>query len=418
MPAVTASNSRGRHPTHLAGCIKWLPPKDELSSVPKGFDEGGLNHPVVVLSPKSQNGKVTILIMTSFGGIDLKTKHASSHKKRIEYLPVKPCDPHPDNGILLKLSNHPSGMPRKTYVHTTDSRLVRLDMLRVFKPQGVELSLSPESYRQLADYAKFNAPAPRPQTVSVFVPVTVPVSVPIPAAAAAIAPPRTPTRAATWAAAASSQRTTPPPPSSVRRGSEAAVPRADKAATLESSRLGVRTPPATPPPPPQRRQQQLSPEDFDRYRQRMAAVLAMRAELEAERQPLLRPATTTTTTPTTTAHRGYGYGYEPDTARYVSSTRTEAAATAAAAADDDEEPSSSSGCSRFARFLWVALRLAVGVLACYGVYRGYAWATAAIAEAGRRATAFAAEGGIQGLMGRRIAAAVVGKRLLWGEGGA
>ncbi|KAI1633525.1 hypothetical protein F4809DRAFT_583012 [Biscogniauxia mediterranea] len=404
MPAVTASNSRGRHPTHLAGCIKWLPPKDELSSVPKGFDEGGLNHPVVVLSPKSQNGKVTILIMTSFGGVDLKTKHASSHKKRIEYLPVKPCDPHPDNGILLELRNHPSGMPRKTYVHTTDSRLIRLDMLRVFKPQGVELSLSPESYRQLADYAKFDAPAPRPQTISVPAPVP-----------AATAPPRTPTRAATWAPAASSQRTTPPPPSFVRRGSEAAVPRADKVATRES-RLGVRTPPATPTPPPQR--QQLSPEDFDRYRQRMAAVVAKRAELEAERQPLLRPATTTTTTTPTTAHRGYGYGYgytyEPDTARFVSSTRTEAAATTG---DDEEPSSSSSGCSRFARFLWVALRVAVGVLACYGVYRGYAWAAAAIAEAGQRATTFAAEGGIQGLVGhgggRRITA-VVGKRLLGG----
>ncbi|KAI0602039.1 hypothetical protein F4775DRAFT_297015 [Biscogniauxia sp. FL1348] len=365
MPAVTVSKSRGRHhepastPTHLAGSIKWLPTKDALSSVPEGFDEGGFDHPVVILSPKSQGGKVIILIMTSFGGVELKTKHASNRKKRIEYLPIEPCDPHPDNGILLKLRSHSPGMWKKTYVHTTDLRTIRLDLLRACERQGVELSLSPESYRQLADYAKFHATAPRPQTVSVSVPAT--------------PPPRTPTRAATWAPTAPpSQRTTTPPPPSVRRGSAAAVPRADRVA-----------PRGLPPLPQQRQRQQLSPEDFASYRQRMAAVLARRAELA----PLLPPNT----------HGGYGYGY-------VSSTRTEAG--------EAEPPSgsSSSGCSRFARFLWLVLRVALGVLACYGVYRGYTWATRAIAEAGQRATAFAVDG-IQGVVrdgGRRVAA-VAGK---------
>ncbi|KAI5923434.1 hypothetical protein F4810DRAFT_710516 [Camillea tinctor] len=313
MPAVTASNSRGRYhqpntaSTHLAGCIKWLPPKEELNSLPKGFDEGGLNHPVVILSPKTQDGKVTVLIMTSFGGVELKTKHASSRKKRIEYLPVEPCDPHPDNGILLKLQNPSPGMRKNSYVHTTSRRCIRFNMLRPYeRRQSVELFLHPDSYRELAAYAKFDAPV-------VLVPAPTP-----------------PARAATWAP---TQHPPTPPPPSTRRASVQPTPQ-------------IHIPPGPPP-------------------QRLAAVrVSWQAE---ERRPLLPGP-------------GRAWQAGPDTSRYVGSTRAEAAA-----GDDGE---GRSGCSRFARFLWVVVRVAVGVLACYGVYRGYSWLTGAVAQVvGQKATA-------------------------------
>lgn len=47
----------------LAGCIKWLPSKEELKQTEPEIEEGCYNHPVVVLSSQAHNGRVDFLIV-------------------------------------------------------------------------------------------------------------------------------------------------------------------------------------------------------------------------------------------------------------------------------------------------------------------------------------------------------------------
>jgi hypothetical protein len=44
----------------LAGCIKWLPLKAKLVPANEDIDEGCCRHPVVILSSRAQDGRVTI----------------------------------------------------------------------------------------------------------------------------------------------------------------------------------------------------------------------------------------------------------------------------------------------------------------------------------------------------------------------
>ncbi|KAK5632894.1 hypothetical protein RRF57_008608 [Xylaria bambusicola] len=49
----------------LAGCIKWLPPKEDLVPDDPEIDDGCCNHPVVILSTVPRANKVDILIVSS-----------------------------------------------------------------------------------------------------------------------------------------------------------------------------------------------------------------------------------------------------------------------------------------------------------------------------------------------------------------
>ncbi|KAJ2995272.1 hypothetical protein NUW58_g1319 [Xylaria curta] len=139
----------------LAGCIKWLPRKDELVPADASIDEGCCQHPVVILSTKAQNGRVEILIITSFGGIDLETKYPTHLSARKNHLPIKPHKAHPDNGILLVLENPSIELRKKSYVKTRDRRTILLASLQPYNRQGPEVFLSKKSYKILVQYVGF-----------------------------------------------------------------------------------------------------------------------------------------------------------------------------------------------------------------------------------------------------------------------
>ncbi|KAI0146448.1 hypothetical protein BJ166DRAFT_64978 [Pestalotiopsis sp. NC0098] len=88
---------------HLAGYIGWLPPMS-TEGVDRSLSDGCYNHPIVILSPLARDGKVVILILTSFDGVDLATKHRSAQIRQ-RYLPISPSPAHPDNKMLLHLDH-------------------------------------------------------------------------------------------------------------------------------------------------------------------------------------------------------------------------------------------------------------------------------------------------------------------------
>ncbi|KAH9884345.1 hypothetical protein F4778DRAFT_763287 [Xylariomycetidae sp. FL2044] len=91
MPRVAGSyhnrQPRPKPRSHLAGCISWLPHRQDLS-MDAVADEGWYNHPVVILSPQPEDGKVIILMLTSFGGQDLAVRH-DRPRMRLRYLPIE-----------------------------------------------------------------------------------------------------------------------------------------------------------------------------------------------------------------------------------------------------------------------------------------------------------------------------------------
>ncbi|KAI1283590.1 hypothetical protein F5Y07DRAFT_350055 [Xylaria sp. FL0933] len=139
----------------LAGCIKWLPKKDQL--VPNDFtiDEGCCHHPVVILSSQARNGRVEILIITSFGGLDLETKFPAHLAARHDHLPIAPSKAHPDNGILLVLEDRSCELRKKSYVKTRDRHSILLASLKPYNRQGPDIFISKRSYKTLVQHCKF-----------------------------------------------------------------------------------------------------------------------------------------------------------------------------------------------------------------------------------------------------------------------
>ncbi|KAH9884344.1 hypothetical protein F4778DRAFT_562312 [Xylariomycetidae sp. FL2044] len=89
----------------------------------------------------------------------------------ILYLPIEPCEPHPDNGILLRLEN--PDLPLKklklkkpSYVKTADQDAVDYSILSPYARHGPEYFLSKDSYQVLIQYAKYCPPLPHPQTTA------------------------------------------------------------------------------------------------------------------------------------------------------------------------------------------------------------------------------------------------------------
>ncbi|KAI1211149.1 uncharacterized protein F4807DRAFT_26902 [Annulohypoxylon truncatum] len=163
-----------RLPPQLAGCILWLPRKEEQPNNRDEYDseleEDRCNHPVVVLSPCLEDGKVVYLMMTSLKGKRLETRFLNQPNVRREHLPIRPCDPHPDNGILLSLEDVALELKKRTYVKTKNQHRIRFSSLRAYDRHGPDYILSKKSYQDLIRYAKYTPAAPHPASNTVFSP--------------------------------------------------------------------------------------------------------------------------------------------------------------------------------------------------------------------------------------------------------
>ncbi|KAI0398993.1 hypothetical protein F4802DRAFT_591332 [Xylaria palmicola] len=139
----------------LAGCIKWLPRKEELVPADLNIDEGCCNHPIVILSTRPVNGWVDFLTITSLGGVDLKTKYPDRVPIRLAHLPIVPSEAHPDNGVLLVLADTAHPLKKKSYVNTKNKRSIRLASLRPYHRQGPDIFLAKKSYKLLVKRIEF-----------------------------------------------------------------------------------------------------------------------------------------------------------------------------------------------------------------------------------------------------------------------
>ncbi|KAI0478121.1 hypothetical protein F4859DRAFT_478677 [Xylaria cf. heliscus] len=152
----------------LAGCIKWLPRKRDLIPDDPNIDEGCCNHPVVILSTRPRNGRVQILIITSFGGDDLETKYPTQRLARLDHLPIAPSKVHPDNGVLLVLRDRSDEMRKKSYVKLRNRKDILLRSLEPYNRFGPEIFLSKRSYQTLVKHTHFvelqDAPVPHEST--------------------------------------------------------------------------------------------------------------------------------------------------------------------------------------------------------------------------------------------------------------
>ncbi|KAI8631301.1 hypothetical protein F5Y19DRAFT_26106 [Xylariaceae sp. FL1651] len=157
MPRSAAASARNRpRPNNqsdlltvsLAGSIRWLPPKDKVGDL--GLKKGCYNHPVVVLSYKVQDGRVDILIITSFRGRDLVKKFPQPSDLRESYLPIKPSSAHPDHGVLLVLADNRQELSKKSYVGTRKVFKVPLTALHRYDEISTrDYCLSNESFGML-----------------------------------------------------------------------------------------------------------------------------------------------------------------------------------------------------------------------------------------------------------------------------
>ncbi|KAI1092030.1 hypothetical protein F5B19DRAFT_237964 [Rostrohypoxylon terebratum] len=158
-------------PKQLAGCILWLPRKEELPNnreeCDSDLEEDRCNHPVVVLSPHLEDGRVVYLMMTSLNGKSLEMRFMTQPNVRREHLPIRPCDPHPDNGILLSLEDVALQLRKRSYVKTKDQHRIRLSSLRPYDRNNPDYILSKKSYQELIQHARYTPPAPHPASHAV-----------------------------------------------------------------------------------------------------------------------------------------------------------------------------------------------------------------------------------------------------------
>ncbi|CAZ82700.1 unnamed protein product [Tuber melanosporum] len=103
----------------LIGHVYWLPNTSESRGT--SVNGGKLNHPVLVLGAERE-GKVQVLLITSFGNTTLSVRFPNpTDQLRRKYLPLKVSGaaPHPDNGILLSViaRGEPPLLTKQSYVN-------------------------------------------------------------------------------------------------------------------------------------------------------------------------------------------------------------------------------------------------------------------------------------------------------------
>ena len=142
------------------GCILWLPPKPDVGKISDSNldrqNPGFFDHPVLILDinvTSPQSATVQFARMTSLGKRPL-SQIASAYQDK--YLPIVPADPHPNNGILLRLENEAlnRGMTAISYVSIGEG-VFNLDFraLRCYavgqKADGYRCRLTEESFNQV-----------------------------------------------------------------------------------------------------------------------------------------------------------------------------------------------------------------------------------------------------------------------------
>ncbi|KAG8531632.1 uncharacterized protein KY384_003263 [Bacidia gigantensis] len=149
----------------LAGCILWLPRRDEIDEhllVGADIGNGCFNHPIVVLSADQVGGKATVLILTSFDGQDLAKRHPENRHLRDHHLPIFPSAAHPDNGILLSLDSDLQ-LRKKSYIKTEVQVIINVASLIPYNRTGKKYKLQQKSYHTLATYINFTPPTANPR---------------------------------------------------------------------------------------------------------------------------------------------------------------------------------------------------------------------------------------------------------------
>ncbi|KAI1368165.1 hypothetical protein F5Y08DRAFT_335938 [Xylaria arbuscula] len=150
----------------LAGCIMWLPPKQDLVPIDNEIDDGCCNHPVVVLSTAARAAKVDILIITSFGGLDIEAKYPNRPSARQDHLPIAPSKAHPDNGKLLFLKDPSHELRKRSYVKTKNRHTILLASLQPYNRHGPEVFLSRRSYKVLIKHIQYSETVEEPLLVT------------------------------------------------------------------------------------------------------------------------------------------------------------------------------------------------------------------------------------------------------------
>ncbi|EAA29148.2 hypothetical protein NCU07798 [Neurospora crassa OR74A] len=147
-------------PPNLGGRIMWLPKLNELKT-PSGLPDACHDHPVILLSPNLlPNNEVVVLMVTSFGGRDLKTRHRHNYERwmRAHYLPIDPSPAHPDDpdkNVVLKLGGG-AVLRKNSWVNTETQYRVIFSLLRNYDSRSGKLFvLMPESYGKLKDFVGF-----------------------------------------------------------------------------------------------------------------------------------------------------------------------------------------------------------------------------------------------------------------------
>ena len=142
------------------GCILWLPPKADIGKVSDPeLDRqnlGFFDHPVLILNIEvagPQSATVQFARMTS---LRKRTISEIQDSKQDDYLPIFPTEPHPKNGIQLRLENETSnrGMTDTCYVCIREGIFsVDFRALRCYatgqKADGYRCRLKKESFNQV-----------------------------------------------------------------------------------------------------------------------------------------------------------------------------------------------------------------------------------------------------------------------------
>ncbi|KAK0610739.1 hypothetical protein B0T14DRAFT_440404, partial [Immersiella caudata] len=154
---------RDRHEqTRLAGTILWLPPKDP-DAIPTSLPAECHDHPVVILSPRSVENNVVVLLLTSLGGKDLEEKYPTNPARRRQYLPIHPASLHPDLNVLLCVDGG-LVLRKKSYVSLTTQFTIPISVLRPYQSsrRPLRYALKASSYQALVKFVKFTAPLESP----------------------------------------------------------------------------------------------------------------------------------------------------------------------------------------------------------------------------------------------------------------
>ncbi|RYP36519.1 hypothetical protein DL767_003342 [Monosporascus sp. MG133] len=165
MPGVIVTGSSSRpcqHRSHLGGIILWLPKTKNVKITEDNLAKGRYHHPVVILSAGLLDGKVDVLLLTSFNETSLELRHPHNRKERRAHLPIEPCSPHPDNGKLLTLENRFPGLRKNSYVKVKSRNTVTYANLQPYDRErpDVDFALSQRSFQELIEYAKYSVRLP------------------------------------------------------------------------------------------------------------------------------------------------------------------------------------------------------------------------------------------------------------------